>query len=117
MQSAIFANEEKYSHLPVVYLLRLPKMTIGDKVYYPLYKFGITKNITERLRTHLKNLNFTGIIYVKTFDSIEDAGCVETNIKRTAEKYGERVNLLSNTELLKTHDINKYIEIINSYDV
>ena len=111
--NAVIDIYRKWGAQPCLYILKLPNVMIGTVNFTNLYKFGITSNITRRLQTHLKNLRFETIILVKPYMCIDTARCAEKRIKRFAESRKERCNIMGNTEILQTHDLTYYFNVIN----
>lgn len=112
METVIAEYDRMMKGKNCLYILKLPKITIGDCSWDRIYKFGITGNIGQRLRTHSRNLMFTDIVLVKDFASGKCALGMETTIKSMAELAGERVSIMGNTELIETSDIAKYVAAV-----
>lgn len=116
MNAVIKFYEQRLRNMHCFYILRLPRVVIGDyESVKPVYKFGITSNISSRMKTHMKNLQFTEVITVVGFNTAETVVELEKHIKKMAESKSERVNIMGNTELIETLNISEYIDTIVNY--
>jgi hypothetical protein len=78
-----------------------------------IYKFGLSVQLINRLKTHLRQLNFIKIITV--IDCVHDTVMqrVETEFKRYIKTIGIQRDMFNQTEIIETDDINQYVKWFN----
>jgi predicted GIY-YIG superfamily endonuclease len=91
----------KFKNKSCVYILEVEK---------GIYKYGLSRHIRNRLRTHYRDMRFMHVIRI--FDCGFNAIMrqVETNIEKLAMSKGERINKYSKTEIIQTQNIEKYLD-------
>ena len=96
---------DKYEGKSVFYFLEIDA---EEKIY--TYKFGITTQCGNRLRTHCRKLNIKRVVRIIdcTYDSV--MRFVETEFKRYAKSIGVMVTKFENTEILVTDEIGLYVD-------
>lgn len=88
----------------------------GKSIIYVLeikpgeYKFGITFDIVNRLRTHYRHLQYCRVVEI--FDCVYDSVMryVETEFKRYAKSIGVLCTKYDLTEIIIVEDVKPYIE-------
>ncbi len=82
------------------------------EVEHGIYKYGITIDIRTRLRKHYRDMNFINVVSV--FDCLYDTimNKTESNIKNLANINKERIEKYEKIEIIKTCNINPYLDFI-----
>ncbi len=77
-----------------------------------IYKYGITRHIQDRLRTHYRDMHFIRIVEV--YDCIyHPIKCkVENFVGKLARMNHEKIRKYDKTEIIQTKDVDKYLEFI-----
>ncbi len=88
---------------PCLYIIEV------DATYY---KYGISSKIRERLHTHYRDLAFLKIVKVFNCQQETLARKIESRLGKFAENNDERVVKYDKTEIIKTTDIDKYVEFV-----
>lgn len=74
-----------------------------------LYKYGCTKDIKKRIKTHERNVIFGKQLIVSIIDCDVFHAQVEEHVKTLASRNGTLTQLGSHVEIIKTNNIDKYI--------
>lgn len=77
--------------------------------YENLYKYGCTRDIKKRLKVHRRNKLFGRQLVVDVVDCDVFHMQVEEHVKNIASRNGTLTQLGSHVEIIKTNNINKYI--------
>jgi hypothetical protein len=107
-----------------LYIIKLP----ADNVAPHTYKYGISNDISTRLRVHYRKFGFTNIIAIYncgdddttgiTKASTDRSRAIETALGKFAESNDERIRWTppgadnAQTEIIRTTDISKYTDFI-----
>jgi hypothetical protein len=97
----MFEEYYKLIGLNVIYLLRVEP---------GFYKFGVTGNIYERLRTHRRTLKFEEVVGVFQCPSKQSSFRIEQKFKRFARIEGILVSRYGKTEIICVQEPQKYAE-------
>ena len=78
------------------------------------YKYGLSENIHDRVRTHYRDLNFIRIINIYDCGTCLRMLRLEKIIEFAAEMSGERTRKYNHTEVIHTHNIDHYLNLAES---
>lgn len=81
-----------------------------------IYKYGISRDIQNRITTHKRELNFEELLKIYTMIDDNKSALLETKIKRLAKQWNIACNYENKTECFQTNDICKIDDIINKIE-
>jgi len=81
-----------------------------------IYKYGISRDILNRITTHKRELNYEELLKIYTMIDDNKSALLETKIKRLAKQWNIACNYQNKTECFQTNNICKINDIINKIE-
>jgi len=97
-----------------VYIVKLPRIKVGDCTYKNVYRIAFTSDIQSGLSSDYAKLKFKSLIYVRSIANAEAVKNIVSLVNHVAVSKKEVINILG-IAYIETINISKYIELVEGY--